>query len=113
MTAAGWIQLVVLIVAHRGHHPVLGRYMAKVYGRGTAPGDRVFGPSSAPSTGVAASTPTREQRWTTYALSLLAFSLVSVLVLYALQRCRASAAQPGHAEGGAAPICRSTPPSAS
>ncbi len=34
--------------------------------------------------------PTREQRWTTYAQSLLAFSAVSVLVLYGLQRLQGS-----------------------
>ncbi len=34
--------------------------------------------------------PDVEQRWTAYAISLLAFSLLSVLLLYALQRPQAS-----------------------
>ena len=38
------------------------------------------------STASPASTPKREQRWTVYARSVLAFSVVSVLVLYLLQR---------------------------
>ena len=39
-------------------------------------------PSSGSSTGATGVNPDSEQRWTTYAYSLLAFSLVSVLVLY-------------------------------
>ena len=47
-------------------------------------------PSSGSSTASAASIPTREQTWPVYALALLAFSLVSVLGLYALQRVQGS-----------------------
>ena len=63
--------------------PLLGRYMAKVYGGGKAPGDRVFGPVERVIYRVCGVNPDSEQRWTTYAISLLAFSFVSVLVLYA------------------------------
>ena len=52
----------------------------------TAPGDRVFLPVERFIYRVCGIDETREQRWSTYALSLLAFSLVSVLVLYAQQR---------------------------
>ena len=63
--------------------------MAKVYAPETAGvprGERLFGPVERVIyrlTGVDAE---REQRWTVYARSLLAFSLVSVLVVYLLQR---------------------------
>ena len=71
---------------------VLGPYLAGVFGDGeTAP--RATGCSSGSSgrsTGCAASTPSREQRWSIYAYSLLAFSGVSVLVLYVLQRLQGS-----------------------
>ena len=60
-----------------------------------APGDRVFAPVERLVYRVCGIDPTREQRWTTYALSLLAFSAVSVLVLYLLQRLQGvAAAQP-------------------
>ena len=52
----------------------------------------------------------REQRWSVYALSLLAFSLVSVLVLYVLQRFQgALPLNPNGMKGGAARRSRSTP----
>ena len=44
MTAASWVQLLVLIVLIGISTPLLGGYMAKVYGNKKAPGDRVFGP---------------------------------------------------------------------
>ena len=83
MTAAAWAQLLVLIALLAISTPLLGSYMAKVYGGGRAPGDRVFGPFERliyRATGVDEKS---EQRWQTYAISLLAFSFVSVVVLYA------------------------------
>ena len=64
----------------------LGRYMAKVYGGGKAPGDRFFDPIDRAIYRVCGINAKREQRWNVYAISLLAFSLVSVLVVYAIQR---------------------------
>ena len=64
----------------------LGRYMAKVYGGGKAPGDRFFDPIDRAIYRVCGISAKREQRWNVYAISLLAFSLVSVLVVYAIQR---------------------------
>ena len=46
--------------------------------------------SNGSSIGCAASTPTREQRWTAYAYSLLGFSILSFLAVYGLQRFQAS-----------------------
>ena len=57
--------------------------MAKVYGGGKAPGDRIFNPVERLIYRVCGVDPDSEQRWTTYALSLLGFSLASLLVLYA------------------------------
>ncbi len=67
----------------------LGRYMAAVYGGrddGSAPGDRVFGPVERAIYRLARVDPDREQRWTAYALSVLAFSLASAVGLYGLLR---------------------------
>jgi K+-transporting ATPase ATPase A chain len=66
--------------------PILGRYFAKVYGGGDAPGDRVFGPAERVIYRAVRVDEKREQRWTGYAASLLAFSVVGVFFVYALQR---------------------------
>ena len=65
---------------------LLGPYLARVYGDGAAPGDRVFGPVERFLYRLGGIDPQREQPWTLYALSLLAFSAVSVVGLYFLQR---------------------------
>jgi K+-transporting ATPase ATPase A chain len=88
MTAAAWAQIGALIVLVVAATPVLGRYLAKVFGRDgeKAPGDRVFLPVERlvyRATGV---DPAREQRWQTYAFGVLGFSMFSVLFLYLLQR---------------------------
>ncbi|HVM64476.1 MAG TPA: potassium-transporting ATPase subunit KdpA [Acidimicrobiales bacterium] len=86
MTAAAWAEVALLIVVLAVCAPLGGRYLAAVYGSGAAPGDRVFGWVERPIYRVCGIDPEGEQRWTTYAYSLLAFSLVSVLVLYAQLR---------------------------
>jgi K+-transporting ATPase ATPase A chain len=86
MSTASIIQLVILLAMLAVAAPLLGAYMAKVYEGGTAPGDRVFGPVEALVFRVTRVDPQREQRWNIYALSVLAFSLMSVLFLYLLQR---------------------------
>ncbi len=87
MTAAGWLQLLVLIALLGISTPLLGRYMARVFGGTTAPGDRVvFLPVERLVYRLCRVDPDSEQRWSVYGISLLAFSLVSVLFLYALLR---------------------------
>jgi K+-transporting ATPase ATPase A chain len=82
MTAAGWLQLMVLIGLLLVSTPLLGAYLAKVYGGGRAPGDRFFVPLERTVYRLCRVDPDREQRWTVYAYSLLAFSAVSGIVLY-------------------------------
>jgi potassium-transporting ATPase potassium-binding subunit len=86
MSGAAWLQFLVLIALVFAATPLLGGYMAKVFGDDAAPGDRFFGPVERLIYRVTGVDPSREQRWTIYARSLLAFSAVSVLVLYLLQR---------------------------
>jgi K+-transporting ATPase ATPase A chain len=86
MSGAAWFQLIALLVLLAISTPLLGSYMAKVYGDGKAPGDRFFGPIERAIYRVCGVDPETEQRWTTYALSLLAFSLASVVILYAQLR---------------------------
>jgi potassium-transporting ATPase potassium-binding subunit len=97
MSAASWLQLAALVGLVAVTTPLLGGYMAKVFAdRGedgatpAAPGDRVFGPVERLIYRLTGVDPEREQRWTVYAASVLAFSLVSALFLYGLQRLQGS-----------------------
>jgi K+-transporting ATPase ATPase A chain len=97
MTAASMLQLLVLAALLVGTVPLLGRYLAAVYGArpdGTAPGDRYFAPIERLVYRVLGVDPAREQRWRTYALSLLAFSAVSVVALR--DACRRSVGRVQH-----------------
>jgi len=93
MSGASWIQFLVLVALVLAVTPVLGGYMAKVFApevAGVPRGERLFAPVERliyRLTGVDAG---REQRWTVYARSLLAFSLVSVLAVYLLERVQGS-----------------------
>jgi K+-transporting ATPase ATPase A chain len=86
MTSAGWLQLLVLVALIGLSTPLLGAYLARVYGGGRAPGDRIFLPVERAIYRACRVDPDREQRWTVYAYSLLAFSAVSGIVLYAQLR---------------------------
>ncbi len=88
MGTAAWLQLGLLVVLVVAATPVLGGYMAGVYGAPGAKvrGDRVFAPVERLVYRLIGVDSRREQRWQTYARSLLAFSLISVLGLYLLQR---------------------------
>ena len=79
-TTAAILQVVALLLALGLAYRPLGGYMARVYSaEGHTRAERVLYRVM----GVA---PDADQRWTSYARSLLAFSLVSVLGLYLLQR---------------------------
>ncbi len=89
MSASGWLQLIALVAVLAFTAPPLGRYIAAVYGageRGAAPGDRLFLPIERRVYRLCRVDHQREQRWDVYAMSLLAFSLVSFLAVYLLQR---------------------------
>jgi potassium-transporting ATPase potassium-binding subunit len=82
-------QAAVLVVLLLVTVPLLGRYMADVYGArkdGSAPGDRIFGPVERLVYRVCRIDAKGEQRWNVYTISLIAFSVVSFLVVYGLQR---------------------------
>ncbi|WBB64339.1 potassium-transporting ATPase subunit KdpA [Streptomyces sp. WMMC500] len=78
--AAGLTTIGVLVVALAVAHVPMGEYMARVYtGRRHLAVERLV-------YRVVRVAPDSEQRWTAYALSLLGFSAVSVLFLYAFLR---------------------------
>jgi K+-transporting ATPase ATPase A chain len=86
MSSSAWLQLLALLVLLAISTPLLGAYLAKVYGGGKAPGDRIFHPVERLIYRMCGVDEKSEQRWPTYAISLLAFSFVSVLILYAQLR---------------------------
>jgi K+-transporting ATPase ATPase A chain len=86
MTAAGWGQLIALVVLVGVTAPLLGRYIANVYEGTPTRLDRVFGPVERLIYRACRIDPHREQRWNIYALSVLAFSVVGFLLLYLMQR---------------------------
>lgn len=92
MSAQGILQIVALAAVLAIACPPLGRYMAKVYahdpdgGPAAAPGDRLFLPIERFAYRLLRVNPQREQRWNVYALALLGFSFLSVVVSYAILR---------------------------
>lgn len=94
MSTASWLQLVALVALVGVTAPILGRYMARVYGTEgddrPAPGDRFFGAIERPIYRLCRIDPRREQRWTAYALSVVGFSAASFALLYAILRLQGS-----------------------
>ena len=95
LSAANLGAIALLAVVVVGCAIPLGRYLAGVFGDvepaadgtpGRRPGDRVFGPIERAIFRVCRIDPESEQRWSTYAVAVLAFSVVAVLVTYAIQR---------------------------
>jgi K+-transporting ATPase ATPase A chain len=102
MAASAWLQAGVLFALVLAATPLLGGYLAKVHPAAgalgaTAPGDRLFGPVEQLVYRLCGVDPVREQRWTVYALSVLAFGLCSVVALYGLQRIQGLL--PGNPDG--------------
>ena len=112
------LQLATLVGAIILANRFLGPYLADVFASdltGRPPrAERWFAPIESRVFTLCGIDPEREQRWTTYALSLLAFSLVSVLGLYVLQRLQGHLLlNPTHTGAPSAPLAWSTPRSAS
>ncbi|MCU1452927.1 MAG: kdpA [Acidimicrobiales bacterium] len=115
MTWASWLQLAALVAALAVCVPFVGAYLARVFGdaegggRAAAPGDRLFGPIERAIYRLCGIDPAKEQRWSGYAMSVLAFSGVSVLALYALLRLQGSLPlNPTHAPGMPGPLAFNT-----
>jgi K+-transporting ATPase ATPase A chain len=81
---AGWLQLGVLVILLVAAYRPLGDYMAWALtsSRSLRVERAIYR--------LAGVNPEAEQRWTSYATSLLVFSLLSVLLLYVIQRAQAS-----------------------
>ena len=86
MSGTNWLQLLALVGVVLATTRLLGPHLARVLEGGPALGDRVFLPVERVVYRIVGADPSREQPWAIYALSLLAFSCISVLGLFLLQR---------------------------
>src|SRR5260370_40912947 len=109
MTANGWFQVffffgLVLLCARP-----LGLYMARVFERERTFADRVFRPLEQLIYRLTGIDETHEMRWTEYALVMLLFSLVTMLVTYAIERLQhALPLNPQHLAGVAPDLALNT-----
>jgi K+-transporting ATPase ATPase A chain len=86
MTVNGWLQILFFLLAIFLVTPVIGGYMARVFTRQRTWLDPVLRPFERLVYRLTGVDETREMRWTEYAVALLLFSFVSMMVLYAMQR---------------------------
>src|SRR5712691_5077382 len=86
MTANGWFQILAYLIAILAVTPPLGRFMTRVFNRERTWLDRLLRPIERLVYRLTGVDETREMRWTEYAVAMLLLSVVSMLVLYLLQR---------------------------
>jgi K+-transporting ATPase ATPase A chain len=86
MTLNGWLQIVFFLALVLLVTKPLGIFIAHVFNRERTFLDPVAGPVERLIYRLTRVDAGREMRWTEYAVSMLLFSVVSMLVLYALQR---------------------------
>lgn len=89
MTFNGWLQILIYLGAILLVTAPLGRFMTRVFSRERTRLDPVLVPVERLIYRLTGVDDRREMRWTEYAGAMLTFSLVSMLVLYALMRLQA------------------------
>ena len=100
MTPSGWEQLLFVAAVTAVAAPLLGKYLAATFRGGRAPGDRVFLPVERLVYRALGVDPEASWTWRAYALAVLAFGLVSALLLYAILRLQGVLpGNPTHAPG--------------
>ncbi|HXX90729.1 MAG TPA: potassium-transporting ATPase subunit KdpA [Acidimicrobiales bacterium] len=100
MSGWGWGQLAFVGAVTVVGASLLGKYLAATFRGGKAPGDRVFLPIERAVYRVTRIDPDSSQRWSGYALAVLAFGLVSTLFLYLVLRFQGHLpGNPTHAPG--------------
>jgi K+-transporting ATPase ATPase A chain len=86
MTANGWLQIGLFLLAIFAVTPPLGRFMTRVFNRERTFLDPVLRPVERVIYRLTGVDETRSMRWTEYAAAMLLFSVVSMVVLYVMQR---------------------------
>src|SRR5207302_7919626 len=90
MTLNGWIQIALYCVILVALTRPFGGYMTRVFAGERTLLSPMLGPIERGIYRLAGVDERTEQHWLTYAVSMLLFSLVGFLTLYALQRFQAS-----------------------
>src|SRR4051812_19854511 len=86
MTVQGWLQIAVFFAVLTAVTPVIGGYMARVFGGERLLLTPVLGPLERVLYRALRTDPDREQDWKSYARTVIVFSLVSWLGLYLILR---------------------------
>jgi len=86
MTVNGWLQILLFLAVVLVVTAPLGRFMTRVFSRERTWLDPVLGPVERLIYRLTGVDGAREMRWTEYAVAMLLFSAVSMLVLYVMQR---------------------------
>jgi K+-transporting ATPase ATPase A chain len=89
MTANGWLQIAVFLALILAVTKPMGVFMARVFNRERTFMDPVLRPIERLVYRLAAVDEDHEMRWTEYAFAMLLFSVVSMLLLYVIQRVQA------------------------
>jgi K+-transporting ATPase ATPase A chain len=89
MTLNGWFQILLFLAIVAAVTVPLGRYMSRVFSRERTWLDPFLRPLERGIYRLTGVDDTCEMRWTEYGLAMLAFSLVSMLVLYVMMRLQA------------------------
>ena len=88
MTANGWLQIGVFLLAIFVVTKPMGVYMARVFSRERTFLDPVLRPIERLVYKLTRVEEAHEMRWTEYAVSMLLFSVVPMLLLYVISACR-------------------------
>jgi len=86
MSITDILEILALVALLCVSTPLLGGYMAKIYANGPAPGDRFFLPVENFVYRICRINPKSEQRWRSYVISLLIYTLVGGLLTYVILR---------------------------
>jgi K+-transporting ATPase ATPase A chain len=103
VTTNGWLQIAGFLLAVLVVTPILGAYMTRVFTRERTWLDPMLRPIERLVYRVTGVDDRREMRWTEYAIAVLLFSGVSMLVLYAMQRLQGVLPWNPQRFGGVAP----------
>src|SRR5277367_3506642 len=86
MTANGWCQICFFFALVLVCAKPLGIYMARVFEREHTFADRIFRPLERLIYRLTGIDEAHEMRWTEYSIAMLMFSIVTLLVTYAIER---------------------------